>query len=38
MNKLDTERFLDIHQVKFTGFRCPRPLFKFEHAGFPGKT
>lgn len=35
--KFDTEKFLDVHQVKFTGFRCPRPLFKFEHANFPGK-
>lgn len=31
----DTEKFIDVHQIKFTGFRCPRPLFKFEHAGFP---
>ncbi|RNA44223.1 ATP-dependent RNA helicase dbp2-like [Brachionus plicatilis] len=31
----DTEKFLDVHEVKFTGFRCPRPLFKFEHANFP---
>jgi hypothetical protein len=21
-----------------TGFRCPRPLFKFEHADFPGNS
>ena len=35
-SKFDTEKFLDVHQVKFTGFRCPRPLFKFEHASFPG--
>ncbi len=31
----DTEKFIDIHQIKFTGFRCPRPIFKFIHAGFP---
>lgn len=31
----DTEKFIDVHQIKFTGFRCPRPLFEFEHAGFP---
>ncbi len=36
--KFDTEKFIDVHQIKFTGFRCPRPLFKFEHAGFPGNS
>jgi hypothetical protein len=27
---------MDVHQVKFTGFRCPKPIFKYEHANFPG--